>query len=221
LLEFLGRFSKKRPSNRTKNYIIGGIVMNKFTGIMAGLCFVFMFALGLETYSNNIAEEEMEQMIQQYEITIEEITEQNNIYSNEIQSLQEELETKQRDNEILNDKIDSLNNQIDTVEEAKEDLQKKLQEKNAATKSSNNESYGIYEDEETGVLIYDPLHEYRNEENNNIESITGSGEYYIAEHNTYYHNDPNCKFINGLEKQKVTKGEAQSLNKKVCNCIKY
>jgi chaperonin cofactor prefoldin len=195
--------------------------MNKSTGIMIGLCIIFMLALGFETHSNNIAEEEMEQTIQQYEITIKEMTEQNNIYSNEIQNLQEELETKQRDNEILNDKIDSLNHQIDAIKEAKEDLQKKLQEKNATTKSSDNGSYGIYEDEATGSLIYDPLYNYRDERNNDEESITGSGEYYIAEHNTYYHNSPNCKFINGLEKQRVTKGEAQSLNKKVCNCIKY
>lgn len=74
--------------------------------------------------------------------------------------------------------------------------------------------------DENGNIIYDDNH-HSSYKNNNNSSSTGTGNYYIAKGNSYYHNSSDCKFLEGADTEKVSKSEAISRGKHMCNCIKY
>ena len=43
----------------------------------------------------------------------------------------------------------------------------------------------------------------------------------LARGNSYYHNSPNCKYLQGADTDRVTEEEAISNGKHECNCVKY
>lgn len=66
---------------------------------------------------------------------------------------------------------------------------------------------------------YNPPTSSRNEISSNETSSSSGKTVYIAKGNSYYHNSPNCKFLNGANAYGVDLNDICS--KHACNCVKY
>ena len=216
--------------------------MDKTTAIVLNTIIGFVIAATSWTMGTIFTEMKLED--EQEKIVIEKTNETNEYnVQQDISRLTEEInELKQQmsDNDYT---IENLEQQITNKDNKISDLEKQLEEEKE-TKETNNITYDeyiagndsdndgddqydneyadpdrIYTDE-NGIIIYDDR-SYRNNYPTYDNSSSGSGGYYIARGNSYYHNSPDCKFLQGAQTDEVTKEQAISNGKHECNCIKY
>ena len=222
---------ERKEFNKKPFFIIVGII-------------VFLFLLGysfrqgritMRTEMQQIAaetkeehDEEIAKFKEQYEQQIAELNNTIETKDEEINNLKQQMDEQ---NEIIFDKqeeIYELENQLETTKNNNYISHDEFIVGNDSDNDGDNQYDNEYADpdriyiDENGNIIYDDHNNY-NYPSYDVDDNESSnyGDYYIARGNSYYHNSPNCKYLQGADTDRVTKEKAISNGKHECNCVKY
>ena len=163
-------------------------------------------------------DEELAEIKEQYEQQIAELNNTIVAKDEEINDLKQQMDEQ---NEIIFDEYEEIES-LKTIIADKDSKISELEQQEpevivkevVVEKPSYNEPTYTYnnDDEETG---------YKYQGNYDDIETSEDGDYYTARGNSYYHNSPNCEFLEGADTDRTTKEEAESNGKHECNCIKY
>ncbi len=173
-------------------------------------------------------DEELAEIKEQYEQQIAELNNTIETKDEEINNLKQQMDEQ---NEIIFDKqeeIYELENQLETTNNNYYISHDEYIAGNDSDNDGDNQYDNEYADpdriyiDENGNIIYDDHNNY-NYPSYDVDDNESSnyGDYYIARGNSYYHNSPNCKYLQGADTDRVTEEEAISNGKHECNCVKY
>ncbi len=185
-------------------------------------------------------DEELAEIKEQYEQQIAELNSVIETKDEQINNLQETISSLKEEQYCDNEEVDNLKQQMDEQNEIIFDKQAEIYELREIIANKNSEIEELKQQEpevivkevvvekpsynESSSYTYNDDNEetgYRYQGNYDDIETSEDGDYYTARGNSYYHNSPNCEFLEGADTDRTTKEEAESNGKHECNCIKY